>query len=126
VRVLRSRERLSFDRWSDRYASRSRRYNPNDPHQGTTAMNGDRSRYACHYCSKRLKTLVICDQPYCPRCLRKCQVQRILSPDEPLPEPKTRDERLAEKILGRAMTFGRFQLPPKKEMSNAGTEIQRT
>lgn len=77
-------------------------------------MNGERSRFACMRCTKKLRALVISDGPWCSRCTGKCQVQRILSPDEPLPIAKTRDERLAEKILGAAVAQGRFRLPQKE------------
>lgn len=77
-------------------------------------MNGERSRFVCAACTKRLRALVICDEPFCGRCTRKCQIQPVLSPDEPLPPAKTRDGRIAEKILGGAVAQGRFRLPQKE------------
>ena len=67
-----------------------------------------RSRFVCHHCTKQFGALLISPEPFCPRCLRKCQIQPILSPNDPPPHKKTFDERLFEKVLGRAQALGSY------------------
>lgn len=72
----------------------------------------DTAFFVCRRCSKRLRMLIVCKAPICPRCTGKCEIQNTTS------RTMTHNEREIENILGRAAAHGVFQLPRKKEQND--------
>jgi len=85
------------------------------PEISNDVSNTPRSRYVCYGCSREVHALVICDGPICKRCTGLAKVQRVLTADEPIPEPQTAEERRLSEILAKNQAMYHFRLsPPKK------------
>lgn len=81
----------------------------------------ERARYVCYRCTREVHGLVLCDGPICARCTGVAQIQRVLTPDEAVPEPVSPLAKQISEILGRHQGQRHFQLPRARKQESTKT-----